>query len=86
MKTYSPTTGFTTPPENRGQIMTISYALDSDAEVILERIHDASDRSTEYRAYAYPRNDDGSWEPWNCAPKLGRRLGTCAIETEEVSA
>lgn len=82
MKTYTPTTRWDTPPENQGQILTCSYALDSDAEVILEKIYDASDRTTEYRAYKYPVDDDGEWDPWNGTPELGRALGTCEIEEE----
>ena len=79
MKTYTPTERWTTPPENQGQIVTVSYSLDAGAEVILESIYDASDRSQEYRAYAYPCDDDGAWEPWNGAPPLGRYLGLCEI-------
>jgi hypothetical protein len=79
MKTYNPTEKWTTPPENQGQIVTVSYSLDYGAEVILESIYDASDRSQEYRAYAYPDDDDGSWEPWNGVPRLGRELGRCEI-------
>jgi len=80
MKTYSPTDKWITPPENQGQIVTVSYNLDSDAAVILESIYDASDRSQEYRAYAYPENDDGEWSPWNGTPALGKCLGQCEIE------
>lgn len=79
VKTYNPTEKWTTPPENQGQIVTVSYSLDADAEVILESIYDASDRSQEYRAYAYPDDDDGTWEPWNGAPSLGEEFGRCEI-------
>ncbi len=58
MKTYIATSAFLTPPENQGQIVTVSYALDAEAEVILEKIYDASDKSLEYQAYAYPEDDD----------------------------
>ncbi len=87
MKSYSPTEKFITPPENQGQIVTCSYSLDADAEVIIENIYDASDRTQIYRAYAYPRNDDGTWEPWNGVPELGRSFGECQIrDTEEEEA
>lgn len=82
MKTYNPTEKWITPPENQGQIVTVSYSLDADAEVILESIFDASDRSQEYRAYAYPDGDDGSWEPWNGIPSLGKYLGPCEMSEE----
>lgn len=81
MNAYTPTEKWVTPPENQGQIVTVSYSLDSEAEVILERIHDASDGTTEFRAYRYPARDDGSWEPWNGTPKLGRSLGKCEVTT-----
>lgn len=84
MKSYTPTTAFTTPPENRGQILSISYAVAAGDEAIIERLYDRSDRSLEYRAYAYPENDDGEWEPWNGAPELGEYLGQCEIaESDE---
>ena len=78
MKTYIPTTRFVTPPVNQGQMVTVSYALDIDSEVIIESIYDASDRSQEYIAYEYPEDDD-TWEPWNGVPSLGMRLGPCTI-------
>jgi hypothetical protein len=80
MKSYSPTDKWITPPENQGQIVSVSYNLDSDAGVILESIYDASDRSQEYRAYSYPDDDDGEWSPWNGTPELGECLGQCTIE------
>jgi hypothetical protein len=64
--------------------VTYSYGLAADDEVIIMKVHDASDRSTIYFAYAYPENDDGSWEPWNGTPKLGEELGECeVVSTEE---
>ena len=85
VKTYNPTEKWVTPPENQGQIVTVSYSLDSDAEVILESIYDASDRSQEYRAYRYPADDDGEWTPWNGTPALGKCLGACEIEQLEAA-
>lgn len=61
------------------EIVTVSYSLDCGAKVIIESVYDASDRSQEYYAYRYPKNDDGSWEPWNGAPRLGKSLGRCQI-------
>lgn len=80
LQTYNPTTEFITPPENQGQFVTLSYALDCDAEVILVSSYDAGDHSKVYYAYMYPDNDDGSWEPQNCVPELGEYLGECQIE------
>lgn len=83
MKTYTPTTIFTTPPENQGQIVTVSYALAADDEAIIESIYDASDRTQGYRAYAYADDDDGDWAPWNGAPALGECLGQCLIAARD---
>ena len=83
MKTFCLTTDFITPPENQGQIVTVSYALAADEEAIIERTHYASDRTTRYDAYSYPENDDGDWAPWNGAPELGDHLGECSISVDE---
>lgn len=77
--TYHPTENWVIPPENQGQIVTVSYSLDADAGVILERTYDASDQSEGVVAYHYPRNDDGAWDPWNGTPRLGRCIGKCRI-------
>lgn len=78
MSTYTPTTKFVTPPENQGQIVTHSYAYAAEG-VIIERVHDASDRTTRYYAY----KDDGSeWDPWNGVPALGESLGECQVSDE----
>ena len=80
MITYYPTTKFVTPPENQGQIVIVSYALDADAEVIIKRTHDASNNSIRFDAYSYPDDDSGEWTPWNESPELGTHLGQCKIE------
>lgn len=79
MNTYIPTTTFITPPENQGQAVERSYALDADAGVILERVYDGGDGSTTYYAYDYPEDDDGSWEPQSGAPSLGTQRGECQV-------
>lgn len=80
MQTYIPTTAFITPPENQGQIVTRSYALDQDELVIIEKIHDGSDGNVTYHAYAYPDSDYGEWDPWNGSPETGDYLGECRID------
>jgi hypothetical protein len=72
--------GWATPPEHQGQIVEVSYGLDADAEVIVERRHDRSDGTMTHTAYAYPDDDDGTWMPWAGAPALGRELGPCHVE------
>jgi len=79
IQTYHPD-GFVTPPGNQGQIVDVSYGLDNDAEVIVVRTYDASDRTTIYTAYRYPTDDDGSWAPWNGAPELGDEIGPCFVD------
>lgn len=66
---------FITPPENQGQIVTVDYACTED--YILERTSDASDKSETIVAYRWPAN--GGFDPWNGAPKLGRRAGIAII-------
>ena len=78
MNTYS-VEKFTTPPQNQGQIVTVSYALADDTEIIIVRTHDAADNTTEYVAYEYPSDDDGDWQPWNYAPELGEEIGPCKV-------
>lgn len=65
---------FFTPPECAGQIVARSYAVFHAPfeDGILERIYDASDRSEKLTAYQFPTR--GEFEPWNGAPKLGRRM------------
>ena len=79
MRTYTPTTAFITPPENQGEAVQRSYALDGEASVIIERVYDGGDGTTKYRAYDYPRRDDVSWELQNGTPSLGRYRGECQI-------
>lgn len=84
-KTYRPTR-WATPPECAGQIVEISYALDPDAEVVIVRRHDRSDRSTTYWAYGYPDAAEchgGWWDPHNTRPDLGDDLGECLIAYTE---
>jgi len=79
MKTYQPTSPhFITPPECQGQMIVISYAIDADAEVIIECTCDRSTGSVSYVAYSYP-DDLGSWAPQNGAPELGECRGECRI-------
>jgi hypothetical protein len=61
----------------------VSYAVDADAQVILERTYDRSDRSEAVVAYDMPSRGDG-FEPWNKTPRLGRRLGRCSVEEESM--
>ena len=81
MNTYS-VEKFTTPPENQGQIVTVSYALADDTEIIIVRTHDASDNTTEYWAYELPE-DYKIWDPWNGVPELGDEIGPCTIKEEK---
>jgi hypothetical protein len=72
---------FTTPPENQGQIIEVSYALAvnfDDPAVIVARKHDRSDNTTTYTAYA-ARPEDEEWDPQNGAPRLGQCFGECRI-------
>lgn len=63
---------FTTPPENQGQIVLVSYACDAD--FIYESSYDQSDRSTSVRVYEHP-STDCVWEPWNQVPSTGALVG-----------
>lgn len=53
---------------DQGQIVERAYRYDPDTDRIVERIHDGSDNSTQYRAAACP--DDVEWNgsegvaPW----------------------
>ena len=75
---YSPGE-FITPPENQGQIVTVSYALDDTAFAVIEKIHDAADNTTIYIAYEYPDVLYLFFQPWNNAPNLGKKIGECSI-------
>lgn len=77
--TANMTLQFICPPEHQGQIVTVSYALDYDREVIIERWHDASDGSVSYTAYAIPDDPDWEWAPWSVVPELGPEIGPCQI-------
>jgi len=81
LRTYHPTSAWHVPPEHQGQIIEVSYSLDAEAEVILERTIDRSDRSEVIVAYAYPKRRAGSWEPWTRPPRLGRRLHRCQVQS-----
>lgn len=72
--------GFIVPPENRGQIVTTSYACTE--ECILKKTFDASDHTEKIVAYSRPASSD-EYEPQNRSPKLGRRLGAAVIVDEE---
>lgn len=60
---------FVTAPEDQGQIIEVSYALDGEAQMVVRR---SVDRSTGRTYYAVARFQDlhGDWEPWNEAPSL----------------
>ncbi|MEW6169628.1 MAG: hypothetical protein AB1651_18340 [Pseudomonadota bacterium] len=81
-RTYRPTTDFVAPPEEQGQIVQRSYALDAEAEVILCRETDYSDGSQTIVAFRYP-DDDSEFQPWNVAPSLGRLIGPCIVTQDD---
>jgi hypothetical protein len=55
-------------PEDAGQIVDVSYAIDWEEEMLYRRTYDRGDRTLEIdRA----RVDGGSFEPWNdCLPNI----------------
>lgn len=63
-----------TPPENQGQIVTVSYGWCGEA--LLRRTHDASDRSEVIRILPDPWADATAseraaledWQPWWASP------------------
>lgn len=55
---------FHTPPANQGQIIEVSYAMIDG--LVIRRIHDRSDRRTEYATSQGLDNDEGDY--WNCEP------------------
>lgn len=57
---------FHVPPENGGQIVTESYACDTENNQVVMRRYDASDRTTEYYVSTALVDDDG--DHWNGAP------------------
>jgi len=59
---------FYTAPEDRGQIVTYSYAADWELDRIVRRCFDASDRTTSYDVAA--ADIQGEFEPWNGAGNL----------------
>lgn len=68
-----------TPPENGGQIVEISYARAGD--VAIRRVYDRSDRRETLTAFRF--SDRSEFEPQNCEPKLGRRVGQVEIVEDE---
>lgn len=60
-----------TPPEDQGQTVEYSYAIDTELECIVERCIDRSDKSVSYTAYEY---GEGEFQPWHSAPSLGDRI------------
>ena len=80
MNTYFIPDGFFVPPENQGQMVEYAYGLDPDDMVVVCRRTDRSDGEISYTAYVCP--DDSDFEPWNCRPKMGKRIGDCLIEHE----
>ena len=81
MKTYEPSKPFITPPENGGQMVTESWSIDFGSEVYICRVHDGSDGSIKYEAFAYGEDDD-AFEPWNGVPDHGPSLGQCRVDAE----
>lgn len=73
---YHPDSHFVTPPENGGQMVTYSWACDSDAEVLICERVEGLERS--YEAFAWP--EDGEFDPQNGTPETGDSLGPCLIE------
>jgi len=60
-----------TPPENRGQIVTRSYA--ASGEYIWELTVDGTDGSRVVKVY---EGTEEPFDPWNGAPSLGELLWT----------
>lgn len=60
----------TTPPENQGQIVEVSYGWQNGR--LYQRVHDRSDRSTSW--YVADRDEanalDESWHPINGEPDV----------------
>lgn len=81
-KTYRVTQGFSTPPENQGQIVEVSYGYAPKEQVIIERVYDKSDRALSYRAYEDP-DPEADFDPWNGTPKLGDDLGSCNVVEDD---
>lgn len=75
--------GFTTPPQNQGQIVDVSYGIGclqiGDPWCIVVRTFDSSDRSESFEAYDFHADGAGSWDPWNGAPELGDSLGPSEV-------
>jgi hypothetical protein len=71
-----PTRGYVTPPGHQGQIVTYSYA-DAGQYGVIERVHDASDRTTTYRLYPWLAATAEAWAAWDGdtvgAPHTSRR-------------
>ncbi len=78
MPEFSIVFDFVTPPECAGQIVEVAYALAADADLIIERRFDHSDRTTTYYAYDGGLGEDW-FEPHNRAPELGRCIGRCTV-------
>jgi len=72
---------FITPPENGGQIVTVSYACTEC--YILAKTYDASDRTEKIEAFEWPEDEEGSFGPQNGAPDLGDFAGIAEIYTEK---
>jgi len=69
---------FVTPPKYQGQMIEHSYALSDAADpLIIERVTDLSNGNVLY--LAFERSPAGVFEPWNTAPVLGDRVGTCEL-------
>lgn len=56
---------FHVPPRNQGQMVEVAYAADFESNVVIQRVHDQSDRSVAYYI-SDMMDDDGDY--WNGAP------------------
>ena len=70
---------FYVAPEDQGQIVEIAYAMTDDGDVVRRR-RDASDRSETAEMFLAP---DDVFDPWNGAPRLGRKIADVILVGEE---
>jgi hypothetical protein len=68
---------FTTPPEHQGQMVTISYAVDADNDLLVERTSRPDGEDT-YRTADLTDDSmaDVVVEPWNGAPRVPGNMWT----------
>lgn len=53
---------FMVRPDDAGQIVEVSYAYDTEAQVVVRRVYDQSDRTD---SFATAEDDRSDFEPWN---------------------